>query len=147
MSDRSAADRNLLFGVLALQLDFITRDQLIEGMHIWVLERSKPLAEILEAKGFLAKADGDLLVLLVGRHIAQHGGEAEVSLKTLSIVTPVVDWLQQIDDSDVQHSLESLRLRAACGADTISYRNELPSGMRFMALRPHAKGGLGTARI
>jgi hypothetical protein len=26
-------DRNLLFGMLALQLDFITRDQLIDALH------------------------------------------------------------------------------------------------------------------
>ena len=28
-----SADRNLLFGILALQMDFITRDQLVEAMH------------------------------------------------------------------------------------------------------------------
>ena len=46
MSDWSA-DRNLLFGVLALQMDFLTRDQLIEGMQAWVLEKAKPLEEVL----------------------------------------------------------------------------------------------------
>lgn len=38
MSDASApkslaADRNLLFGMLALQMDFVSRDALIAGMH------------------------------------------------------------------------------------------------------------------
>jgi hypothetical protein len=42
-----SADRNLLFGVLALQMDFIDRDQLVRGMNAWVLEKHKPLAEIL----------------------------------------------------------------------------------------------------
>lgn len=31
------SDRNLLFGILALQLDFISRDHLIAAMHAWVL--------------------------------------------------------------------------------------------------------------
>ena len=43
----SNADRNLLFGILALQLDFIARDALIAAMHAWVLEKSKPLGQVL----------------------------------------------------------------------------------------------------
>jgi hypothetical protein len=37
-----AADRNLLFGILALQMDFISLDALIAGMNAWVQENSKP---------------------------------------------------------------------------------------------------------
>ena len=33
---RRNADANLLFGGLAWQMDFITREQLIAGMHAWV---------------------------------------------------------------------------------------------------------------
>src|SRR5262249_49755447 len=36
------ADRNLLFGILALQMDFIGRDALIAAMHAWVLDKAKP---------------------------------------------------------------------------------------------------------
>jgi hypothetical protein len=42
-SSQSGADRNLLFGILALQLDFVQRDALIQAMHAWVLDRTKPL--------------------------------------------------------------------------------------------------------
>jgi len=41
------SDRNLLFGVLALQMDFITRDALIAATHAWVIEKGKPLGRIL----------------------------------------------------------------------------------------------------
>ena len=41
------ADRNLLFGILALQMDFIGRDALIAAMHAWVLDKAKPLGRIL----------------------------------------------------------------------------------------------------
>ena len=43
----SHADRNLLFGILAVQMDFVGRDALIAAMHAWILERSKPLGQIL----------------------------------------------------------------------------------------------------
>ena len=42
-----AADLNLLFGILALQMDFVTRDALIAAMHAWVLDKDKPLGRIL----------------------------------------------------------------------------------------------------
>ena len=41
---RATADRNLLFGILALQMDFIRRDDLIAAMHAWVLDKVKPRA-------------------------------------------------------------------------------------------------------
>src|SRR4051794_7147566 len=38
-----SADRNLLFGILALQMDFVPRDQLITAMNAWVLDKARPL--------------------------------------------------------------------------------------------------------
>ena len=42
-----SADRNLLFGILALQMDFVTRDQLVTAMNAWVLTKQTPLGKIL----------------------------------------------------------------------------------------------------
>ena len=52
-------DRNLLFGILSLQMDFINREQLIEAMNAWVLDKLKPLSEILVQSGALAQSDRD----------------------------------------------------------------------------------------
>ncbi len=49
-----SADENLLFGILALQLDFISRDQLVEAMNAWVLAKHKPLGDILREQDALA---------------------------------------------------------------------------------------------
>ena len=43
----AGGDRNLLFGILALQLDFIDRDKLVVAMNAWVLEKHRPLGQIL----------------------------------------------------------------------------------------------------
>jgi hypothetical protein len=50
-SARAAADRNLLFGILALQMDFIDRDALVEAMNAWVLDKTRPLGQILQDRG------------------------------------------------------------------------------------------------
>ena len=42
-----SSDRNLLLGIVALQMDFISRDALIEAMHAWTLDKARSLSEIL----------------------------------------------------------------------------------------------------
>jgi len=74
------ADRNLLFGILALQLDFVSRDGLIAGMNAWVLDKAKPLGQVLQEQGALAAAEVALLEPLVQQHLKRHGGDAEKSL-------------------------------------------------------------------
>ena len=53
------ADENLLFGILALQMDFITANALIEAMNAWLLRKHIPLSEILEERGALSGARSD----------------------------------------------------------------------------------------
>ena len=54
-------DRNLLFGILALQMDFISRDALVAAMNAWVLAKQRPLGEILLEQKALPKARCELL--------------------------------------------------------------------------------------
>jgi hypothetical protein len=65
VSSRPTEDRNLLFGVLALQMDFITRDALVAAMNAWVLQKSAPLGEILLDQGALRPDAHALLDALV----------------------------------------------------------------------------------
>jgi hypothetical protein len=60
-----AADLNLLFGVMAVQSDFVARDALIEAMGAWVLDKSKPLGQILVERGHLTAERYALLDALV----------------------------------------------------------------------------------
>jgi hypothetical protein len=46
-------NRNLLLGVLAVHLDFITRDALMRALSAWVHDKSRPLQEILVNQGAL----------------------------------------------------------------------------------------------
>src|ERR1700682_3359764 len=99
---QAAADRNLLFGVLALQMDFIKREQLIAAMQAWVFDKSKPLGAILCAQKALAEDKRALLEALVQAHLAQHGNDPEKSLAAISSVASVKNDLEKIADADVQ---------------------------------------------
>ena len=74
------ADRNLLFGILALQLDFVRRDDLIAAMNAWVLDKAKPLGQILTEQKALGEDKLDLLEALVQAHLQMHGNAPQQSL-------------------------------------------------------------------
>ena len=46
-----SSDRNLLAGVLALQMDFVSGEQLLAGMNAWMLRKDRPLLDVLRERG------------------------------------------------------------------------------------------------
>ncbi len=143
-----AADLNLLLGILALQMDFINRDQLIAAMHAWVLDKSKSLGDVLVAQGVLAPKRLTLLESLVEEHLHQHGNDAGRSLAAVGASGVAQAALAQVDDSSVRETLSILLGEpSAClepGAEkTTAYQPVTVLGLRYRALRPHAQGGLG----
>jgi len=146
----SASDRNLLFGILALQMDFISRDQLVAGMNAWVLDKSNSLGAILVEQKALDANRRTLLEALVQEHLKQHDDDPQNSLAALSPIPAVRQELERLADADIHASL--VHVPAAPEADpdaTRSYSMGTPtsSGLRFRILRQHAKGGLGQVYV
>src|SRR5436190_3224758 len=152
----ASSDRNLLFGILALQMDFITREQLVAGMHAWVAEKELPLAEHLARAGALKLANRQLLEPLVEAHIQQHGDDPQQSLEALSSGSGIREQLAGIADAEIQHSLSlvgrNLKDDDPFRTETFAIPNaasqalvgqSTSDGVRFRIVRPHAKGGLG----
>jgi hypothetical protein len=168
-----AADRNLLFGILALQVDFITRDALIQVMNAWVLEKAKPLGQILVDQGVLRPDRRDVLENLVEAHLEAHGGHPAHSLAALSVRDTLRQDLEQVADPDLDASLARvpMALPVEAAPDPMrppaaedSHPTRYPAadshptgepsvgaptsaGLRFRILRPHAKGGLGQVSV
>jgi WD40 repeat protein/serine/threonine protein kinase len=145
---RPSADRNLLFGILALQMDFIGRDALIAAMHAWVLDKSRPLGQILVEQQALASRRLALLESLVEEHLDGHGCDPEKSLAAIGPASVAQARLDQIADPDVKASLARVLGAPESGAEpapetTVVYQPPTSSGSRFVILRPHARGGLG----
>ena len=149
------ADLNLLFGILALQMDFLTRDQLIAAMNVWVHDKSKALGAILVEQKVLAAERHMLLQALLQEHLKQHSNDPQQSLAAISSVGSVKNDLENIADADVQASLIHMPSSGGAGSASQTAGNDLfatlaPSvgtstskGLRFRILRPHARGGLG----
>jgi serine/threonine-protein kinase len=144
----ASADRNLLFGILALQMDFISRDALIRGMNAWVLDKHKPLGQILLEQGALREVTRAALEVVVQQHLEQHGNDPQRSLAAVSSVGSVRRDLEQVADPDIHASLAHASASspgAAVPWVTTDYSAGTPTsaGLRFRVLRPHARGGLG----
>jgi hypothetical protein len=99
-----AADRNLLFGILALQMDFISRDALIEAMYTWVKDKTQSLGQILVNQGAMSPGRCALLEPLIQEHIQQHGNDPQQSLASLSSASSIRQELAGVADDDVQAS-------------------------------------------
>jgi serine/threonine protein kinase len=135
-----SSDRNLLFGIVAVQMNFITRDALIQAMNSWILEKHRPLADILIQHGQLTAERRQLLDALVSEHLKAHGNDPQKSLAALSSVEEIARSLKKVADADVQQSLAGIPESALQPTTTFAPRE---AGIRFRVLRPHAQGGLG----
>jgi hypothetical protein len=132
----ASADRNLLFGVLALQMDFISRDALVKAMNAWVLDKHKPLGQILVEQAALREDTRAALEVVVGKHLELHGGDPQHSLASVSSIRSLRQDLGQVADPDLQASLALVSAARHAGPDpdlTSDYAAGTPTsaGQRF----------------
>jgi WD40 repeat protein/serine/threonine protein kinase len=137
------AAEQLVFGIVALQNRFITRDQLVAAFDAWVQDKSRTLPEVLESQGALTTAQRAALQTLVEMFLAKHGGNPEKSLAALSSIPQVAPELEKLSDRGLLASLGHVALD---GELTQPY-HDLGGTERFRILRPHASGGLGQVSV
>ena len=154
---KHGSDQNLLFGILALQMDFISRDALITGMNAWILDKRRSLGDILIEQKQLVVTRRDLLEALVTEHLKQHGNDAEKSLASLSTIASVRADLDKLADRELAASL----VHVSMARPTLDPYSTLPpsdtplssigrsksDSTRFRILRHHAAGGLGQVSV
>jgi serine/threonine-protein kinase len=141
----AGADRNLLYGILALQMDFVTRDQLVAAMQAWALDKSKTLGQVLVAQGVLAEEDCAALDRLVQRHLRRHDAEPGSGL---AASPELVHDLDRLGDEDIRCGLSSLGLDGpTTDVRTGARVSFAPAPSRYRVLRLHATGGLGQVSL
>jgi serine/threonine-protein kinase len=142
-----AADRNLLFGLLALQNGLINQGQLVAAFQAWTLDKARALSDHLVGRGDLDADDRSAVDALVARHIKRHGGDVERSLAAVPAGRSTRESLAGIDDPDVGGTLAHLgppsTLRDEDRTASYAVGTVTSDGQRFRLLRPHARGGLG----
>ena len=89
-------DRELLFGLLALQNAFIDTTTLVTALHA----RGRPVGEVLVEAGALAEPQRELLEALTAEHVGRRGGDVEKSLAALPIGASTRERLARLADAD-----------------------------------------------
>jgi serine/threonine-protein kinase len=160
MSTQANADRNLLFGTLAVQMGFVTRDRFAAAMAEWASDKSRTVGDVLRAANALAEDEKRLLDAMVEKHLVRHGNDVARSLAALAPDAAVRTALSQGTDHADPTSLGPNGAGGTAGAatdvDAYATRFETTAAAagstaaapprrdgRFQILRPHARGGLG----
>ena len=148
-----AAERDLLFGLLALQNGLINQVQLVAAFQAWTLDKARALSDHLVARGDLDADDRSAVEALVARHLKKHGGDVGRSLAAIPAGRSTRESLAGIADPDVGGTLAHLGSAPTEHGEeadrTASYAvgEATGDGQRFRVLRPHAQGGLGAVFV
>ena len=101
MASEADHTRNHLLGVLALRMEFVTRDAMRRALKIWEADRTRPLGTILLEAGSLHPSRASLLETLVDEHLQVHGPGSRSPDET-------VTELNSKTNIDLQSTLEQL---------------------------------------
>jgi hypothetical protein len=143
-------------------MDFIDRDALVAAMKARLLDKTRPLGQVLCEQGSLGGEEHALLEALVRKYVERHGNYLRKSLAAVGSIGSLPNQLQEVADPDLHASMTSLAW-LPCGQSPPCATRELspasaddlsamvaPSaesrpigGPRYRILRPHARGGLG----
>jgi serine/threonine-protein kinase len=149
-----AADRDLLFGLLALQNGLIDQVQLVAAFQAWTRDKARALADHLISLGHLNGAQRAVVDAMADLHVAKHG-DVERSLASIPAVRSTRESLARLGDPDIEGTLAHVR-SPSTGRDgeadpdrtsTYSVGAATSDGQRFRILRPHARGGLGAVFV
>lgn len=99
-----SADRNLLFAAIALQTNFVTRDQLVAAIKEWAQQKTTPLGSILCDQKVLDADTRALLDGLVDKQLTRHDGDAEASIEALGSWQSLRDVYSLVTGSDGDRS-------------------------------------------
>ena len=143
----AAADRNLLFGLLALQNGLIDQDQLVAAFRVWSRDKSRQIAEYLVERGDLDADQHNAVAVMLCIHEKKYGGSAEKSLAAIAAGLSTRASLAALGDSEIEETLArvgSVPASSQCDVDpgrtnTYSVGKATSNGQRFRILRPHAK--------
>jgi serine/threonine-protein kinase len=132
-------DRNLLFGVLALQADLIDRNQLVEACTAWAARKDVPLAELLIERGWITRADQTDVERLLNRKLNKHGQDVRASLASV-LSADVGRSLAAVDDP----AIATHATRVSNGVPDSVLIPPVPLRReRYALLHLHATGGIG----
>ena len=147
-----AAERNLLFGLLALQNGLIDQVQLVAAFQAWTRDKVPAPGRPPRRPRRPRPRQRAGVEAMVGLHLKKHGGDAEKSLAAHPAGRSTRESLAALGDPAIEQTLTRSAPAPQADGDadrTASYAvgTATSDGQRFRVLRPHARGGLGAVFV
>lgn len=101
-------DRNLLFGLIAVQAELVAPTQLVDACAAWANRRERPLADILQDRGWLTSRDRATVDYLMDRRLKRYGGHVRSALAAAADPSIREALLAAIRDREVHRSIADL---------------------------------------
>jgi eukaryotic-like serine/threonine-protein kinase len=149
MARRDETPRDLLFGLLALQIGLIDQDRLVAAFSAWTRAKGKTLADIFIERGAIDQESRALLAGMAEKQLKLHGGDTEKSLAAVAVGPSTREKLAALGDAELTASVAHVgsHTPAPDATPTMSVGTTTSQGQRFRVLRPHAQGGLGAVFV
>ncbi|MCO6457956.1 MAG: serine/threonine protein kinase [Pirellulaceae bacterium] len=106
LEPRLLADRNLMQGVLALQLDYIDQAQFVDVCSAWMLRKDQSLGQLLLERGWLTQRQFENLEKLISDRLAGKAGDPTASLMDL-LDESLAEVLREVDGEQIRLTLEA----------------------------------------
>src|SRR5262249_53587652 len=143
--------RDLLFGILAVQMGLLSLEALAEGVKARSRDESRTLRQILAGRGALSGRQQSLLETMVGEHLAERGEDAPKSFAAVVTTGARPEGRDRLHDDDQRAGPGVRIIEPGVGVPRASRAGSVgmpsSSGNRFRIICPHARGGLGEVYV
>lgn len=136
----SSLHRELLFGVVAAQFEFITQQQFLAVCAEWCATKSDSVGEMLVARNWIEEEDRVAIDALHRRKIAKHRGNAPAALLASSDGL-IRNIIRNSQSPEISRSLDGIA--GEPDGDGGEAFNRISRQSRFNWTRLHRAGGLG----
>ena len=145
-------DTNLLFGILAVKMNFIRKEDLFEAMGAWFLDRHRTLGEILVERQALSGTNRNLLDAMVRESQVRQGPAARPGVPdgVPPATRPSESLLPTQAPREDPAATAGENGFAADGEMTVTWstrRRAAGGDERYVVIRSHAKGGIGRVSV
>lgn len=153
---RIPADRNLMVGMLGLQLGLYDEAKLLAAMRTWTFVRSRLIEDLLRESGDLTEQQQAFLRDTAREYLSLHAGNATECLASISLRSAVEKELHKLDDDEVGRTLHVLGTNGQAkeeftsepnGETTYFAQSTYTQQKRYRILREYRRGALGKVSV
>lgn len=139
--------RNLLMGIVAVQLGFVQRAQLVEAVSSWIKTRDDgnpkaSLGDVLTGMKLVNERQIRAIQQIVDQQLRQNQDDASACIRRMPSDSVLLGMFHELNHPSVTAALEGASTKTA-GMIVNAWKHDSDGGQRFIRIREHAKGGLG----